>query len=483
MSAIRGVLLAGKFRTYHELNEMSHEDQRNTLIVELAGHTNQSVSHFQSLSDVKLAGAGAVMVFLREAKIRDERALKAISDDDQRNILIVELGAQTHADARTLQGMSNMDLVLLALGNMFPGALPGEADSRGTWIRGVLLAGKFRSHHDLNTMSADDQRNTLIVELTKHTNQSVGHFQAMDNATLAATGALMVFLRETRIRDDRSLKSISDDDQRNILIVEIDNQVLKSDGHRQGSRLQGMNNLALVRIGLGDESYLRPPGDPLRPDPPVLFTLTLTKFVCNDQSDEVDIPFVGNTEDDEPYALVFATDIGAASPAQPVPAGSVNSKMTLVGALSDVSAGEEYDAPANLIWGLSEAPDFISSADNFIVLATMMENDSGSPDQARTVLETAAKAALLQNVGLLTTNRITRAELLRRIAASMNGSMQLATAGIPNPDDHIGPIQELRFSQAELDRLRVEQGSLERSLTFEGDDANYTLKFRFTASS
>ena len=42
MSTIRGVLLAGKFRTQHELNNMSHDDQRNTLIVELTAHSNQS---------------------------------------------------------------------------------------------------------------------------------------------------------------------------------------------------------------------------------------------------------------------------------------------------------------------------------------------------------------------------------------------------------------------------------------------------------
>ena len=34
-------------------------------------------------------------------------------------------------------------------------------------IRGVLLAGPFRTQHELGAMSAEDQRNTLIVELTK----------------------------------------------------------------------------------------------------------------------------------------------------------------------------------------------------------------------------------------------------------------------------------------------------------------------------
>ena len=32
-------------------------------------------------------------------------------------------------------------------------------------MRGILLAGQFRTQHELDTMSADDQRNTLIVEL------------------------------------------------------------------------------------------------------------------------------------------------------------------------------------------------------------------------------------------------------------------------------------------------------------------------------
>jgi hypothetical protein len=36
--------------------------------------------------------------------------------------------------------------------------------------RGVLAAGKFRTHHQLNTMSPDDQRNTLIVALTALSN-------------------------------------------------------------------------------------------------------------------------------------------------------------------------------------------------------------------------------------------------------------------------------------------------------------------------
>jgi hypothetical protein len=113
-SYIRGALLAGNFRTQRELNTMSHDDHRNTLIVEMAAHSNQS--NFQAFNDAALEGAGAVMVALRRARIRDDAALKTMSVDDQRNTLIVEMDAQTHLGVPRLQGLSNLDLVLTALG-------------------------------------------------------------------------------------------------------------------------------------------------------------------------------------------------------------------------------------------------------------------------------------------------------------------------------------------------------------------------------
>ena len=92
---------------------MSHDDMRNTLIVELTEHSKQS--NYQAFDNDTLAGMGAVLVFLREAKIRDDAALATMSADDQRKALIVELDAQTQLGPR-LQGFSNMQLVLTALG-------------------------------------------------------------------------------------------------------------------------------------------------------------------------------------------------------------------------------------------------------------------------------------------------------------------------------------------------------------------------------
>ena len=105
MSMIRGVLLAGKFRTQTELNSMSREDRRNTLIVVLTDLSNQT--NYQSFDDVTLAGMGAVLVFLRETRIRDDGALKTMSADDQRNTLIVVLDAEMNLGVAKLRALDD----------------------------------------------------------------------------------------------------------------------------------------------------------------------------------------------------------------------------------------------------------------------------------------------------------------------------------------------------------------------------------------
>jgi hypothetical protein len=206
-------------------------------------------------------------------------------------------------------------------------------------------------------------------------------------------------------------------------------------------------------------------------------TLTLTSFVCLDQSDEIRLPpFFLNVEDDEPYACVFAVDLKLGVPGAP---GATNSKMTLVGPLSDVDL-EEVTAPPNIIWGLSNAADFVSSGNNFIVLVAMMENDSSSPEQVRSVLEIAAQSAMAKNLSAFIAEQIPREELVSRMIAGIDGAMGLAKVGAPDPDDNIGAVQELRFFQFDLDDIYKNNSfsPKERNLTFEGDDAKYVLRFK-----
>jgi len=260
MNLIRGVLLAGKFRTQHQLNTVSPDDQRNILIVVLGSLSTESGAHYQAMADATLAGVGAVLVFLREGKIRSDAALKTMSDDDKRNILIVEIGGQTGM-GRELQGMSNMELVLIGLGK---NPRPGQSLSagQGSFIRGVLLAGNFRTQHELDRMSPDDQRNTLITELGARSNETGPHLQSMNDAELAGAGAALVFLRSGGIRDDATIKRLSADDQRNIAIVEVGSQT------NLGSRLQGLSTMDVVLTALGVD-----PVFPVVPTPRYVFSV------------------------------------------------------------------------------------------------------------------------------------------------------------------------------------------------------------------
>ena len=206
MTVMRGVLLAVAARTHTQLNQMTWGDQRNTLIVELAARTGQPVPHFQAMDDRTLEGTGAVYAFLLAAGIRNGDQLRAMSDHDRRNTLIVELDAQTHVGIAALQRSSDLDLVLIGLGSI------ADAQRLGTpasFIRGVLLAGGFRNQQQLNGMSHEDQRNTLIVEMTARTNQA--NYQSFDDRVLAGIGALLVFARRAGIRNDVQLKPFTAD--------------------------------------------------------------------------------------------------------------------------------------------------------------------------------------------------------------------------------------------------------------------------------
>jgi hypothetical protein len=233
LNTIRGVLLVGGFRSFVQLATMSGDQQRNTLIVELGTRTKQPGGYFQTLDDTTLGGVGAVLVFIRMARIRTDADILGMTDDDLRNTLIVELSGWTGHSVPDLQGRTNLDLVLLGLGR------------DAAFIRGVLIAGGFRTYSQLIAASKPDQRNTLIVELAGRTKQTVGHFQAMDDATLGGVGAVLVFIRMAHIRTDAEIHAATDDDLRNTLIVEMAGLT-----GRNVPFLQGLKNLDLVQAGL-----------------------------------------------------------------------------------------------------------------------------------------------------------------------------------------------------------------------------------------
>lgn len=247
LTPVRGPLLVGQFRTHRELIAMTTEDQRNTLIVELANRTADSVPFYQRLNDRELAGAGALLVYLRRAGSRTDAQLKTMRLDDLRNTTIVEVAAQT-GRGRDLQGETNLELARLVLG-----------PDRG-YIRGALLIGGFRRQAELLQMSGEDHRNTLITELAGRTRDDMRFYQGLSDADLGGAGAVLVFLRLARIRTDAELKSMRLDDLRNTMIVEMAGQTRRAD-------LQALTNAQLARTALG---YVELPNaanlpEPLRP--------------------------------------------------------------------------------------------------------------------------------------------------------------------------------------------------------------------------
>ena len=269
MSFVRGVLLSGKFLTQHELNQVPANDQRNRLIFEIATRTKEDGGHLQGMDDASLAGVGALFVFLREAKSRTDQELKAMTADDMRNTVIVGVGAQTGLSGGVLQGMKNIDLVLLALGKEAPNSL-----TAGTYLQGVLIASGLLTHAQASRMTADQQRNTLIFHLATHSKEDGGRLQGLNDFELAGAGALFVFLRDGKIRSEADLKTMTVDDQRNTVIVEIGGQT------GLGSKLQGLRNMDLVRIALGEDpaAFFKGLPGPLQPLPPEPYVFHISSF-------------------------------------------------------------------------------------------------------------------------------------------------------------------------------------------------------------
>jgi hypothetical protein len=117
-------------------------------------------------------------------------------------------------------------------------------------ISGVLLVGQFRTQQQLRGMSHEDRRNTLIAELAGRTRDTVGQYQALNDSDLAGAGSLLAYLRGTGSRTDPQFKTMSADDMRNTVIVEVRTQTGRND-------LQALSNRELIQLVLGRDSYLR----------------------------------------------------------------------------------------------------------------------------------------------------------------------------------------------------------------------------------
>ncbi len=260
------VLQAGNWLTPAELDDihagkMSAQDQRQALIHRLSLISNLQNDNFEKLNDDDLIGFGAVVAFLLEMGIRDKAGLKA-NLEDYRNTLIVEVAGNCGYDGGYLQGRRNLELVQLALEpkqqNKFVirgGMLLLQQRLLGTEkvaalkrlfemsLSDVLRAGGWVAPDRLKAMSAQDQRQAVIDQLSRISGLPKDDINKLNDYDLIGRGAVTVFLLQAGIRDEAGLKV--NVDHRTALIMEVAAKC----GYDQQS-LQGLDNYQLVRVAL-----------------------------------------------------------------------------------------------------------------------------------------------------------------------------------------------------------------------------------------
>jgi hypothetical protein len=104
----------------------------------------------------------------------------------------------------------------------------------------ALLLNNWRSLSDLSQMDANDQRNTLIVELNKNLNATIPQLQGMNDTDIACLGVMYYLLIQWGCTP-QFLKTNTPDQMRNATIVTISRSQ-----NLPIARLQGMDNGALI---------------------------------------------------------------------------------------------------------------------------------------------------------------------------------------------------------------------------------------------
>ncbi|MBI3240468.1 MAG: hypothetical protein HYZ43_16750 [Flavobacteriia bacterium] len=107
-----------------------------------------------------------------------------------------------------------------------------------------LLLNQWRTLGELTQMQIEDQRNTLIVELSKASTDTVPSLQALSNSDLACS-AMVYWLQLEYGVEAAVLNKFNLDQQRNNLIV-----ILEKIWNKSVNELQGMDNAQLIALML-----------------------------------------------------------------------------------------------------------------------------------------------------------------------------------------------------------------------------------------
>ena len=154
-ATLEQAILFGGWRTESQLLEMSSEDMRNTLIVEMNRISSLSIPELQALSSTgnlgSLVGFASISVFLMTRNIRTAADLSAMGYDDQRNTLIADFVNNLDSTTRDLQGLGDFALTSVGFGDA-ASAFYGNAVSNLSSLRMRITDGQSTVEERLPAM-------------------------------------------------------------------------------------------------------------------------------------------------------------------------------------------------------------------------------------------------------------------------------------------------------------------------------------------
>ena len=194
-----------------------------------------------------------------------------------------------------------------------------------------------------------------------------------------------------------------------------------------------------------------------------MLQICLSSIRCDDDTDEADV--------DEPYILVTAVALPPPQPGNPVFfAGPFDVTLYEFGEMEKGSRPRFGRFPS--CWGVGALPATVADTLNGILIVAMMENDQSDPAVVRSVVVASTAASLARSISLPRGGKLTMlmsdVDSARRTPASGGGAI--------DHDDPIGALQELNFTQNELQQADAGE-TVRKTLQFAGHDGHFTLTF------
>jgi hypothetical protein len=214
----------------------------------------------------------------------------------------------------------------------------------------------------------------------------------------------------------------------------------------------------------------------------VPFTLRVSFLRVLEESNE-------SSASDEPYVLVWLADITKALP---------SARTSKVGPWEDADEGEllravpptDFLAPlapvlpelaiGEYVWGMNGKPAKVNGPDDLVILVAACEHGNRNTNQVRQMVNAFMSGALASQLG----SGLTRAERVAQLKVQFRDAVNQALVAAPNinNDDRVGPVQELRLTKADLDKV-ASAGVAKRTLNFDGgSEGNYRVELRLERS-